>query len=108
MDTRSAVWVPLLTHCLIRWQSPASRRVTKRSDWHGFFVWDHVNWLAPITSIADPSVTLAAIATATKSLTLGLIVTPPVRRLPVKVARETASLDRLSGGRLVLGAGPRR
>ena len=33
------------------------------------------------------------------------MVTPLARRRPVKVARETASLDRLSGGRLTLGVG---
>jgi len=33
------------------------------------------------------------------------MVTPLARRRPVKVARETATLDRLSGGRLTLGAG---
>jgi alkanesulfonate monooxygenase SsuD/methylene tetrahydromethanopterin reductase-like flavin-dependent oxidoreductase (luciferase family) len=58
-----------------------------------------------ITSVADPWITLAAIATATESLTFGPMVTPLARRRPVKVARETATLDRLSGGRLVLGAG---
>ena len=35
----------------------------------------------------------------------GPMVTPLARRRPVKVARETASLDRLSGGRLTLGVG---
>jgi alkanesulfonate monooxygenase SsuD/methylene tetrahydromethanopterin reductase-like flavin-dependent oxidoreductase (luciferase family) len=33
------------------------------------------------------------------------MVTPLARRRPAKVARETATLDRLSGGRLVLGVG---
>ena len=36
---------------------------------------------------------------------LGPLVTPLARRRPVKVARETATLDRLSGGRLILGVG---
>jgi alkanesulfonate monooxygenase SsuD/methylene tetrahydromethanopterin reductase-like flavin-dependent oxidoreductase (luciferase family) len=50
-------------------------------------------------------ITLAAIATATDRIRLGPMVTPFARRRPVKVARETATLDRLSGGRLTLGAG---
>ena len=33
------------------------------------------------------------------------MVTPLARRRPAKVARETATLDRLSGGRLILGVG---
>jgi alkanesulfonate monooxygenase SsuD/methylene tetrahydromethanopterin reductase-like flavin-dependent oxidoreductase (luciferase family) len=102
---RSAVWVPLFDAL----SDPlAVARLAARAEevgWHGFFVWDHVNWRAPITSVADPWITLAAIATATESLTFGPMVTPLARRRPVKVARETATLDRLSGGRLVLGAG---
>ena len=102
---RSAVWVPLFDAL----SDPlAVARLAARAEeagWHGFFVWDHVNWRAPITSVADPWVTLAAIATATESLTIGPMVTPLARRRPIKVARETATLDRLSGGRLVLGAG---
>ena len=49
--------------------------------------------------------TLAAIATATEVIRLGPMVTPLARRRPVKVARETASLDVLSNGRLTLGVG---
>ena len=55
--------------------------------------------------MADPQITLAAIATATERIRLGPMVTPLARRRPVKVARETATLDRLSGGRLTLGVG---
>jgi alkanesulfonate monooxygenase SsuD/methylene tetrahydromethanopterin reductase-like flavin-dependent oxidoreductase (luciferase family) len=36
---------------------------------------------------------------------VGPMVTPLARRRPVKVARETATLDRLSDGRLTLGVG---
>jgi alkanesulfonate monooxygenase SsuD/methylene tetrahydromethanopterin reductase-like flavin-dependent oxidoreductase (luciferase family) len=54
---------------------------------------------------ADPWITLAAIATATERVRLGPMVTPLPRRRPAKVARETATLDRLSGGRLTLGVG---
>ena len=38
-------------------------------------------------------------------MTLGPLVTPLARRRPWKLARETATLDRLSSGRLVLGVG---
>jgi alkanesulfonate monooxygenase SsuD/methylene tetrahydromethanopterin reductase-like flavin-dependent oxidoreductase (luciferase family) len=68
-------------------------------------VWDHLRWRAPVRQVADPWITLAAIATATERLRLGPMVTPLARRRPAKVARETATLDRLSGGRLTLGVG---
>ena len=55
--------------------------------------------------MADPWITLAAIAAATEQVRLGPMVTPLARRRPAKVARETASLDVLSGGRLILGVG---
>ena len=48
---------------------------------------------------------LAGVALATERLRLGPMVTPLARRRPWKVARETVTLDRLSGGRLVLGVG---
>ena len=77
----------------------------EEAGWDGVFVWDHVNWREPVAAIADPWITLAAMATATERIRLGPMVTPLARRRPVKVARETATLDRLSGGRLTLGVG---
>ena len=41
----------------------------------------------------------------TESIRLGALVTPLPRRRPWKFARETASLDRLSRGRLTVGVG---
>ena len=73
--------------------------------WDGFFLWDHVAYRAPVRAVADPWVTLAAIAVATERLTIGPLVTPLARRRPHQLARETVTLDNLSGGRLVLGVG---
>jgi alkanesulfonate monooxygenase SsuD/methylene tetrahydromethanopterin reductase-like flavin-dependent oxidoreductase (luciferase family) len=58
-----------------------------------------------VRQVADPWITLAAIAAATERVRLGPMVTALPRRRPVKVARETATLDGLSGGRLTLGVG---
>jgi alkanesulfonate monooxygenase SsuD/methylene tetrahydromethanopterin reductase-like flavin-dependent oxidoreductase (luciferase family) len=76
------------------------------AGWDGFFVWDHLTFVkAWRLRIADPWLLLAGVALATERLRLGPMVTPLARRRPWKVARETVTLDRLSGGRLVLGVG---
>jgi alkanesulfonate monooxygenase SsuD/methylene tetrahydromethanopterin reductase-like flavin-dependent oxidoreductase (luciferase family) len=77
----------------------------EEAGWDGVFVWDHVRLREPVVEVADPWITLAAIATATERIRLGPMVTPLARRRPVKLARETATLDRLTGGRLTLGVG---
>lgn len=75
------------------------------SGFDGFFIWDHILRPQQGLPVADPWVTLAAVAVRTKSIRLGALVTPLTRRRPQKFARETMSLDRLSGGRLVVGVG---
>jgi alkanesulfonate monooxygenase SsuD/methylene tetrahydromethanopterin reductase-like flavin-dependent oxidoreductase (luciferase family) len=55
--------------------------------------------------VVDPWVALAAVAMATERIRIGTLITPLARRRPWKVARETVSLDHLSGGRLTLGVG---
>jgi alkanesulfonate monooxygenase SsuD/methylene tetrahydromethanopterin reductase-like flavin-dependent oxidoreductase (luciferase family) len=77
----------------------------EEAGWDGVFVWDQVRWHEPVVGVADPQITLSAIASATERIRLGPMVTPLARRRPAKVARETATLDRLSGGRLTLGVG---
>ena len=73
--------------------------------WDGFFVWDHIAYRAPVRAVADPWVALAAVACATSRVRIGALVTPLSRRRVHKVARETATLDLLSSGRLIFGAG---
>src|SRR5438105_1537396 len=83
-------------------------RDAERAGWDGFFVWDHISEKAgfvPGTPIADPWIVLTAIALATERIRIGALVTPLARRRPWKVARETVTLDRLSNGRLIFGAG---
>ncbi len=75
------------------------------AGWDGFFLWDHVAYRAPTQAVADPWVALSAIACATERMRIGPLVTPLSRRRVHKVARETATLDLLSGGRLTFGAG---
>ena len=74
--------------------------------WDGFFLWDHIVYSRKQKlPLYDPWVTLAAIAMRTERLRIGTTVTPIARRHPWKLARETVTLDHLSGGRLILGVG---
>jgi len=75
------------------------------AGWDGVFLWDHVIRRAPWQPIVDPWVALAAMAMRTERVVLGPMVTPLARRRVSNVARQTTTLDRLSGGRLRLGVG---
>ncbi len=75
------------------------------AGWDGFFTWDHILFSATqVYNMADPWVALAAAAMTTERIRLGAFMTPLSRRRPWKVARETVTLDHLSGGRLIFGA----
>jgi alkanesulfonate monooxygenase SsuD/methylene tetrahydromethanopterin reductase-like flavin-dependent oxidoreductase (luciferase family) len=77
----------------------------ERAGWDGFAIWDHMVIDRDGIEIVDPAVVLGAIAARTKTIRLGTCVTPLARRRPQKVAREWATLDRLSNGRAFLGVG---
>jgi alkanesulfonate monooxygenase SsuD/methylene tetrahydromethanopterin reductase-like flavin-dependent oxidoreductase (luciferase family) len=75
------------------------------AGWDGVFVWDHVAYRERGWPVADPYLTVTAIAAATARVRLGVLASALPRRRPWKLARETATLDLLSGGRLVVGVG---
>lgn len=75
------------------------------AGWNGFFLWDHVDYHGGPWPFADPWVALTAMAAGTERIRLGTLVTPVTRRRPQVLARQTVTLDHLSGGRLVLGVG---
>jgi alkanesulfonate monooxygenase SsuD/methylene tetrahydromethanopterin reductase-like flavin-dependent oxidoreductase (luciferase family) len=79
-------------------------RRAETAGWDGFFVWDHLMHAGDLPA-CDPWVALGAIAVSTHRLRLGPLVTPLPRRRPWKVAREAATLDRLTDRRSVLGVG---
>ncbi|WP_280407673.1 LLM class flavin-dependent oxidoreductase [Nocardia brasiliensis] len=102
---RSALWLPLFDELADPVVVARLAAEAEEAGWHGVFVWDHLRWQPPVQQAADPWITLAAIATATERLRFGPMVTPPARRRPAKLAKETATLDQLGGGRLTLGVG---
>ena len=68
------------------------------AGWDGFFVWE------PVWGV-DAWVSLAAAAMRTERIRLGTMITPVSRMRPWKLASETATLDNLSNGRVILSVG---
>ena len=76
------------------------------AGWDALFVWDHVvHYKRSRRSFGDPWMLLTAAALATTRIKLGPMVTPVPRRRPQQLARQVSTLDNLSGGRVILGAG---
>jgi alkanesulfonate monooxygenase SsuD/methylene tetrahydromethanopterin reductase-like flavin-dependent oxidoreductase (luciferase family) len=78
-------------------------REAEEAGWDGVFYYDAI--CVGEMETYDPWVVMAAMAMRTERVRLGAILTPPARRRPWKLARETMTLDHLSGGRLVLPVG---
>jgi hypothetical protein len=78
----------------------------ERAGWDAVFVWDSLVFDAQTRPpVTDPWIVLAAIAAGTERVKIGTMVAQLARRRPWKVAREVVTLDHLSAGRMVLGAG---
>ncbi|MEV0726228.1 LLM class flavin-dependent oxidoreductase [Micromonospora purpureochromogenes] len=77
----------------------------EEQGWDGVFLWDHVLYHQADWPLMNSVVVAAAIAARTSRIRLGVLMTALPRRRVQTVARETVTLDTLSGGRLVFGAG---
>jgi alkanesulfonate monooxygenase SsuD/methylene tetrahydromethanopterin reductase-like flavin-dependent oxidoreductase (luciferase family) len=79
-------------------------QAAEAAGWEGLFIWDHLAfaWGEPS---GDPRVILAAVAQATTRLKIGTASTPVTQRRPQVLANTLATLDLLSEGRVILGAG---
>jgi alkanesulfonate monooxygenase SsuD/methylene tetrahydromethanopterin reductase-like flavin-dependent oxidoreductase (luciferase family) len=88
----------------------------EEAGWDGVFLADHLIFPPPpelfapsvldvFAPMPDPWVTMAGIASATERVALGSWITPVARRQPWQMARDLATLDRLSNGRVILGVG---
>ena len=102
---RHALFLPIFDELADPAAVAALAAEAEAAGWDGLFVWDHIAYAPPVLAIADPWTTLAAVACATERIRIGPMVTPLPRRRPIQVARAVATLDRLSGGRVVLGVG---
>lgn len=80
--------------------------LAEAAGWDGLSLEDYIVYPAhPRRVTHDPWLAFAAIAARTERLRLAVMVTPLSRRRPWKVAREAATLDHLSHGRVILGVG---
>jgi alkanesulfonate monooxygenase SsuD/methylene tetrahydromethanopterin reductase-like flavin-dependent oxidoreductase (luciferase family) len=82
----------------------AMAQAAEQAGWDGVFYWDGI-YIETVGPMYDPWAMLAAIAMRTERVRLGAVLTPLSRRRPWKVARETVTVDHLSGGRLILPVG---
>lgn len=77
----------------------------EEQGWDGVFLWDHVLYHQADWPLMNSVVIASAIAARTSRIRLGVLMTALPRRRVQTVARETVTLDTLSGGRVVFGAG---
>jgi alkanesulfonate monooxygenase SsuD/methylene tetrahydromethanopterin reductase-like flavin-dependent oxidoreductase (luciferase family) len=101
---KHGIYLPVFNEFADPRRSATLAGAAEAAGFDGLFVWDHM-LAEPGMAVADAWITLAAIATSTTRLRFGPMVTPLARRRPWVLARQIASLDQLSGGRLTVGVG---
>jgi alkanesulfonate monooxygenase SsuD/methylene tetrahydromethanopterin reductase-like flavin-dependent oxidoreductase (luciferase family) len=90
-----------------RWPAALERwRAAERFGFDTAWTYDHLSW----RSLRDGPwlgtvPLLAAVAASTSTLRFGTMVTSPNFRHPAPLAKDTMTLDEISGGRLELGVG---
>jgi probable F420-dependent oxidoreductase len=79
-------------------------RAAEDAGWGALLTWDHLGfvWGPPA---GDPWTLVTASAIATERILVGTDVSVVAREKPIQFANRVATVDRLSGGRVVLGVG---
>ncbi len=87
----------------------ACRAMSRRTGWDGVWYADHFMPNAPDTSTPWPEawMTLAAIGALVPRVRIGTLVAGNTYRHPAVLAKMAATLDHITGGRVVLGLGCR-
>jgi alkanesulfonate monooxygenase SsuD/methylene tetrahydromethanopterin reductase-like flavin-dependent oxidoreductase (luciferase family) len=98
-----SIGADLMKYGFVMPQGDARRAVdlaqeAEQAGWDGFFVWE------PVWGV-DAWVCLTAAAMVTTRIRLGTMLSPISRMRPWDLAGKTATLDNLSGGRVILSVG---
>ncbi|MDH5266527.1 MAG: LLM class flavin-dependent oxidoreductase [Candidatus Bathyarchaeota archaeon] len=79
-------------------------KVNEEAGFDSIWVPDHILFIPP-GIVPEAWSTLAATATVTEKAALGTCVTDPHRYHPAVLAQKVATVDQISGGRVILGLG---
>jgi probable F420-dependent oxidoreductase len=95
-EPATSLWLPKIDELVELVQ------LVDRSDYDSLWVGDHISFAVPIL---DPLLQLAQAAAVSRRLTLGTSVYLLPLRHPAPVAKQVATLDHMTEGRLIFGVG---